>query len=85
MKPNNIYNTPIDDQIKNAIFQQIAEESHNVNIAISQIKSNIRLICNSGLSKEMKRKKINEIVCYIKNNSNPWIDNSKEINTGILK
>jgi hypothetical protein len=85
MKPNNIYNTPIDDQIKNAIFQQIAEESHSVNLAISQIKSNIQLICNSGLSKEMKRKKINEIVCYIKNNSNAWIDNSKEINTGILK
>ena len=58
MKPNNIYNTPIDDQIKRAIFEQIADESQIVNAAVNEIKSKIQLICNSRLSKEMKRKKL---------------------------
>jgi hypothetical protein len=82
---NDIYNTPTEDQIKLAILEQIANESQMVNHSISEIKYKIQSICNSGLSKEMKRKKINEIICYVKNYSNSWINNSKEINTGFLK
>lgn len=85
MKLNNIYNTPIEDQIKQAIFEQIADESQIVNSSVNEIKSKLQLICNSRLSKEMKRKKINEIACYIKNNCNSWIDISKEINYELLK
>lgn len=85
MKPNDIYNEPIDDQIKEAILQQIAEESIMVNQAMSEIKSRIQKICNSGLTKETKRRKITEIVLYIKNYSNSWIDNSKVIENHLFK
>jgi hypothetical protein len=85
MRPNDIYNEPIDDQIKEAILQQIAEESRIVNHAVSEIKSRIQTICNSGLSKETKRRKIAEIAIYIKNYSNSWIENSKVIENHLFK
>ena len=61
MKPNDIYNEPIDDQIKEAILQQIAEESRIVNHAMIDIKYKIQNICNSGLSKETKKWSLDEI------------------------
>lgn len=85
MKPNDIYNEPINDQIKEAILQQIAEESQMVNHAMSDIKYKIQKICNSGLSKETKKRKITEIVLYIKNYSNSWIENSKVIENHLFK
>jgi type VI protein secretion system component VasK len=85
VKPNDIYNEPINDQIKEAILQQIAEESQMVNKSMSEIKSRIQNICNSGLSKETKKRKITEIVLYIKNYSNSWIENSKVIENHLFK
>ena len=85
MKLNDIYNEPIDDQIKEAILQQIAEESRIVNHAMIDIKYKIQNICNSGLSKETKKRKITEIVLYIKNYSNSWIENSKVIENHLFK
>lgn len=74
MKINDIYNVSTQQQLKTAILQQIAEESHEVNLSVSQIKQKIQTICLSKLSKETKQKKIKDILNYIKNYSDSWIN-----------
>lgn len=79
MEKSDIYNAPVDEQFKRAMLEHIANESQMVNHSISEIKQKVQRICLSDLSKETKRKKIKEVLSYINNYSDSWIDSCKNI------
>lgn len=72
------------DQYQRVMMEKISEENQMVKRLKSDIESKCYQICSSKISKDSKRKIIKEILNYITNNSEPWINISTEYKSSTL-
>jgi hypothetical protein len=60
-------------------MQMISEENIKANKLKNEIMSKIDLLCKTGISKQTRKKKIQEITDFINNNCDVWIDMKNEL------
>ena len=73
-----MFNVSDESQFKLAKMQIISEENAKANRLKSEIISKINDLCLTGISKETRKKKINEIIEHVQKNSDHYINLKNE-------
>jgi hypothetical protein len=60
-------------------MKMISEENAKANRLKSEIMAKINSLCETGISKQTRKNKIKQIIEFIDNNCDTWIEMKKEI------